>query len=71
MLRVDLWTWICARCGWKADSQRTVNHQQAVADALIRCHIQQHEKLPGDPEGVRPAHRSAKEKDDVSRVDGQ
>lgn len=46
MIHVDLWSFQCARCGWKVVSQRTVNYQQRVADVLIRLHIQQHEKEP-------------------------
>jgi hypothetical protein len=41
---VDLWTWTCARCDWKASDARTVNGQQAVAEALIRVHIGAHDK---------------------------
>lgn len=43
MRSVDWWTWKCARCGWEVKSQRTVNFQQAVAEVLIRLHIQQHD----------------------------
>ena len=46
----DLWTFVCGRCGWKVESARTVNHQQAVADALIRSHIQGHDAAPPEPQ---------------------
>lgn len=53
MLSVDWWSWKCARCPWTAESQRTVNNQQAVAEVLVRLHIQSHEQ-PQSADAVDP-----------------
>lgn len=38
MIQVDWWTWTCALCGWKVESERTVNNQQVVAEAIVRAY---------------------------------
>ncbi len=43
MIQVDAWSFKCAKCDWTVASERTVNFQTAVADALIRNHIRKHE----------------------------
>ncbi len=54
MMHVDWWSWQCATCGWKVKSQLTVNHQEAVADTLIKRHLQEH-AAAGDT-GTGPQH---------------
>ncbi len=44
MMNVDWWTWKCARCGFTAKDAFTINPQQAVAEAIVRVHIESHEK---------------------------
>jgi hypothetical protein len=66
VIHVDWWSWECASCGFRARDRYTVNPQQAVAKAIVRCHIAEHDarereqvseassSLPRAPEEPQP-----------------
>lgn len=64
MLSVDLWTFVC-ECGWRVESQRTVNNQQSLAEVLIRLHLRTHESARTvaavDPSAADPGTPTTRE----------
>jgi hypothetical protein len=57
MAHVDWWSWKCARCDFKARDKYTVNPQQSVAEAIVRCHIQEHERAEVEPAVAAVPHQ--------------